>query len=155
MGETLKIERDLLTPELKRLAKKVADKRPILSAMGTAMAEWTKDAFSQPARRPAEWEPLKGPLKKDGTRGPARDGTPLLKSSTLMKHIHVAAISGDSATVAPAQDYGAHHQFGAPLANIPPRPFFPFDSSGRVMDAAKERIREAAAVKMRGLIGAR
>ena len=51
MKPAFKVERDLLTPELRRLARRVADRKPILKAMGTALAEWTKDAFKQPARR--------------------------------------------------------------------------------------------------------
>ena len=149
---TFKVERDLLTPELRRMAREVADKRPILKAMGSALVEWTKDAFKQPSRRPETWDGLKGRLKKDGTRGPPRDGTPLLKSRSLMTHIHIESLSNDAVTVAPAHDYGVHHQFGAPRANIPPRPFFPFDSSGRMMGAARDRIRAAASAKIRALL---
>ncbi len=152
MKPAFKIERDLLTPELRRLARRVADRKPILKAMGLALVEWTKDSFKQPARRPAPWDGLKGRLKRDGTRGPPRDGTPLLKSRALATHIHVEQLTHDCMTVAPAQDYGIHHQLGAPRANIPPRPFFPFDSSGRMMQAARDRIRAAAAAKLRTLL---
>ena len=34
------------------------------------------------------------------------------------------------------------HQLGAPKANIPPRPFFPFSASGEATETAKRRVKE-------------
>lgn len=154
MQPKIRIVRDTLTPQLQAAARRLSGggRREVLRAMGEALVGWTKDAFKRPARRPEEWPPLKGRLRRDGTRGSARDGTPLLKSRMLMTNIHVARLSGSEVTVAPAQDYGVHHQFGAPQANIPARPFFPFDSSGRMMPEAQRHIRSAAAAKIRTLL---
>ena len=52
MSLTLK---DNLSPPIRRLAKGVQDKRPILEAMGLQLQSLALRAFNEPALRPAPW----------------------------------------------------------------------------------------------------
>lgn len=148
------VTHDPLTPKLRKLALSLGPdgRRGVLRAMGTALVAFTQEAFRNPANRPLRWDKLKGPLRPDGTRGPPRDGTPLLKTRMLMTNIHIAELSDKSVSVAAAQDYGVHHQFGAPKAKIPPRPFFPFHPDGRPFARGEKAVRQAAALKLGAIL---
>ncbi|WP_448579257.1 phage virion morphogenesis protein, partial [Thermosphaera sp.] len=160
------VSRDLLTPALRHLARKISDKKPILEAMGLALVSVTQRAFNDPSLRPAPW-----PARRGGAN-------PLLKRSGLLwKSPRIVALDGQSVTVGTDRPYAAYHQFGtrpymirprskralfwpgaahpvrhARHPGLPARPFFPFDSSGRMMDRARECVRAAAAAKLRAML---
>jgi phage gpG-like protein len=163
------ISRDLLTPELRRLARKVADKKPILEAMGLALVSVTQRAFNDPALRPAPWRQVRDPS------GQFR--APLKRSGLLWKSARITSLDAHAVTVGTDRPYAAAHQFGTgpytirprskralywpgaphPVRvvhhpGLPARPFFPFDSSGRMIARARDTVRAAAAAKIRALL---
>ena len=168
MQVKLVISRDLLTPALRQMARKVSDKKPILEAMGLALVSVTRRAFNDPSLRPAPWPARRG---GDGAR-------PLLKRSGLLwKSARITGLDGRSVTVGTDRPYAAAHQFGTdpytirpkskralfwpgaahPVRSVrhpglPARPFFPFDSSGRMMARARDNVRAAAAAKINAML---
>jgi phage gpG-like protein len=161
------ITRDLITPQLRAMARKVANKRPVLEAMGLALVGVTQRAFNDESLRPSAWAPKK-----------TADGRPLLKRSGLLwRSARIVALDGASVTVGTDRPYAAAHQFGTrpftirPKAKralywpgarhpvgavhhpgLPARPFFPFDAQGNITPAAAQRIRSAAMAKMLALL---
>jgi len=146
---SLRIDLDTLSPALGRLARAAGDKRPLLEAMGLALAESARRAFHEPALRPAPW--------------PGR--ATLIKSGALWQSLRVGSVTEASAIVGTDRLYARYHQYGVgpirpkskkalfwkglrhPVGGtkgIPARPFFPFDADGRVTPAAAERVRAAA-----------
>lgn len=161
------ITRDTLTPDLRALARKLADKRPLLEAMGLALVSVTQRAFNDESLRPSAWAPKK-----------TANGKPLLKrSGMLWRSPRIVALEAAAVTVGTDRPYAAAHQFGSrphtirPRAKralfwpgaahpvgavhhpgLPARPFFPFDSSGRMTPTAQQRVRNAAAAKLRSIL---
>jgi len=167
MKPTLTITRDLVTPELKRMAAQVSNKRPVLEAMGLALVSVTQRAFNDASLRPSAWAPKK-----------TSDGRPLLKRSGLLwRSARIVALDGNSVTVGTDRPYAGAHQFGSrphviraknkralfwpgashPVRQVnhpglPARPFFPFDASGNMSPAAAARIRSAAMAKLQAML---
>ncbi|MBU4460302.1 MAG: phage virion morphogenesis protein [Verrucomicrobia bacterium] len=161
------VMRDLLTPRLRAMARKISDKRPLLEAMGLALVSVTQRAFNDESLRPSAWAPKK-----------SEDGRPLLKRSGLLwRSARIVALDGHAVTVGTDRPYAAAHQFGTgpytirprgkralywpgaghPVGivhhpGLPPRPFFPFDASGRMTPAGQQRIRSAAMAKIAALL---
>lgn len=161
------VARDLLTPALRQMARRVADRRPLLEAMGLALVSVTQRAFNDASLRPMAWAPKK-----------AADGRPLLKRSSLLwRSPRIVALDARSVTVGTDRPYAAAHQFGTrpytirpkgkralywpgaahPVRlvrhpGLPPRPFFPFDASGQMTPRGREAVRNAAAAKLRAML---
>lgn len=136
--------RDGISPELARLAHRVADRKPILEAMGLQLVGITKRAFSDPSLRVAAW----APRKSGGTH------QLLKKSGALWQSIRITALSNDSVTVGSDRIYAAVHQFGGtPKQNIPARPFFPFKTSNSPMaDFAQKKVEAIARAKIQAML---
>ena len=167
MNPRVTITKDLLTPQLRALARKVSNKRPVLEAMGLALVSVTQRAFNDESLRPSAWAPRK-----------TADGRPLLKRSGLLwRSARIVGLDGHSVTVGTDRPYAAAHQFGTkpftirprtkralywpgakhPVGavhhpGLPPRPFFPFDAQGNITPAAATRIRSAAMAKLRAAL---
>lgn len=167
MNARLTIVRDLLTPDLRALSRKLSDKRPLLEAMGLALVSVTQRAFNDASLRPSAWAPKK-----------SSDGKPLLKRSGLLwRSPRIVSIESAAVTVGTDRPYAAAHQFGSkphtirprskralfwpgaahPVGvvhhpGLPARPFFPFDASGQMTEAGKSRVRSAAEAKLKSLL---
>lgn len=155
--------RDTISPTLRRAAAGIADKRPILEAMGLQLVSLTKRAFNEPGLRPAAW-----PAKWDGSPATLR------KNQVLSHSIRIAALSNSSVTVATDRIYAAIHQRGgvirpknakalrfvlggqvifAKSVTMPARPFFPFVGD-RMTDLAREKIHRIGLAKIAALFKA-
>ncbi len=159
MSLTLK---DNLSPPIRRLAKGVQDKRPILEAMGLQLQSLALRAFNEPALRPAPW-----PDKRDGTPATLRRNQALHQSLR-----RPPAVTQNSVTVSSDRAYAAIHQRGGEIRPkpgnkalrftiggatvfarrvvIPARPFFPF-LGDRMTDSAQRKIAGVALAKIRSL----
>lgn len=138
---------DTLTPALQAMIRKLQDPETALRGVGEEIVATAKDAFSSPDLRPEAWPPLKPSTlarkakKKYGSE-------PLIASGALARSPRVLhTVNNDTVVVGSDRRAGSHslagiHQLGAPKANIPPRPFFPFDTSGKATAKAVERVRE-------------
>ncbi|MCX6908049.1 MAG: phage virion morphogenesis protein [Verrucomicrobia bacterium] len=145
---------DRITPKLLALARGIADRRPILAAMGQKLRDYIVESFTNPALRIATWD-----NKKDGK------SSVLFKSGQLKKGIHVSSVTNDAVTVSTLDlPYAWIHQFGGttrahviealnkralawpggahpvrrvnhPGSKIPPRPYFPITPDGRMLRA--------------------
>ena len=76
-----------------------------------------------------------------------RDGMPLRDNGHLGSGFTVV-VSGTAFTISNPVPYGVHHQFGAPLANIPARPMLPFD--GEMPEQWEDAAREIASEVLKG-----
>src|SRR4051794_28845950 len=129
---------DGITPELARKARRIADKKPILEAMGLQLVSITKRSFSDASLRPKAWPPR----KSGGTHSLLR------KSGSLWQSIRITQTTGESVTVGSDRVYAAIQQFGSRKqkgrgSGIPARPFFPFASPDAPMsENAQEKIRK-------------
>lgn len=148
--------RDNISPALAKLAKGIANKKPILEAMGTQLESLTKRAFNEPGLRPIPWK-----AKRDGSPATLR------KNQLLVRSIRIVDLTNDHVTVGTDRRYAAIHQVGgvirpkgralvfriggktifAKKVTIPPRPFFPF-LGDRMLDSAREKIRLVAEAKI-------
>jgi len=131
------------------MARRIADKRPILEAMGLELQSLTQQAFSNASLRPLPWPARKKPAPHQLLR----------KTGTLMRSIRVVEVTNDKVTVASDRVYAAHQQFGSSKSSgrgsgVPARPFFPFASPTGPMTAfAKQRLARAALDKIKKLLG--
>lgn len=146
MQVKLTIKSDAVTPDLKRRLRKVEDPTVALRKAGVAVVGLAVRAFTDDSVRPTAWAPLAAAtLVKKAKMG--RGSNPLIASGTLSKSPRVIAANKKFARVgsdrlAGSYSLAAIHQLGAPGANIPARPFFPFDARGKATDLAKKRVRE-------------
>lgn len=98
---------------------------------GEELAIMAAEAFHSERVRPAEWPPLsrrtEAGMSKARKRGAKKRGSarPLVDTGTLMRSLEVRGASASGVEVASTQDYANYHQFGAPKAKLPARPFFP------------------------------
>jgi phage gpG-like protein len=132
---------DGISPDLRRRAAAVADKRPLLAAMGQSIKAISIQAFTDPAKRAQYWAP-----RKD-----TKPHALLQKSTTLRKSIRVIGITNDTVTIGSDRKYAATHQLGR--GGIPARPFLPFYPSGQITVLGKVAVERAltASLRTRGL----
>jgi phage gpG-like protein len=166
------VSRDLLTPALRKKAAALSGsgRRALLEQMGLSLASIAQRAFNDASLRPSAWAPRRS---GDGDR-------PLLKRSGLLwKSPRIAALDDRRVTVGSDRPYASAHQFGTGAYTIrpkskralfwpgarhpvkavhhpglPARPFFPFDTSGKITPTAAQKIRTAAMAKLKALLGA-
>lgn len=143
MNITIKVHSDTITPALRRAVAALKDPTPALRAAGTVAAKMAVDAFTDPALRPTTWPDI-----QESTKKRKKSSAILIDSDTMHRSPRLIEATPTHALVGSDRRAGSHslaaiHQLGAPQANIPPRPFFPFHASGRATETAKIRIREA------------
>lgn len=158
---------DTITPELERMLREIGNRVSILRAVGQEIVSMTRQAFTNPGLRPESWAPLK-----------KSTGRPLYRSGSLTRSIRVASVTNDAVMVSTDRAYAGFQQFGTkgpytirprgsgalywkgarhPVKSVqhpglPPRPFFPFDSSGRVAAFARERITGIITAKLNQML---
>ena len=160
---SFRVTRDTLTPALARMAAECKNPQGILKAMGQELVSLTQGAFNDASLRPEFWPPTKtghAPLKAGGA---------------LFHSIRITGISGNEVRVGTDRPYAVYQQFGTsgpyeikakikkalhwggkggPTVKsvmhpgLPPRPFFPFDSQGNMLELARERIHAAVEKKL-------
>ena len=135
--------RDALTPALLKAARGIADRKPILEAMGLQMVSITKRAFSDPSLRPMPWAP-----RKD-----TKPHSLLRKSGALWQSIRVGELTNDHVDIRSDRVYAAAQQLGYAPRNLPPRPFFPI-INGDLTPVAADKIQRVAVAKIKAIIGA-
>lgn len=151
MQVSLRIKTDTFTADLKSKIRKLENPEEALRAAGEKVAAMAKQAFSDPGLRPEPWAPLK-PATLARKAKKKYGSEPLVASGALARSPRVirtesAGFSDKAVIVGSDRRAGSHslagiHQLGAPKANIPARPFFPFDASGRATPTAIARVKE-------------
>ncbi len=154
MQLTFHIERDEITPSLRANLAQARNARAALASAGGAVVSMAQRAFTNPSQRPSEWAPLHPKtLAARAWRG--RKGTrPLLDSTMLQKSIRVVKADNASVTVGSDRRAGSYslaaiHQYGAPRARIPARPFFPIRPDGGLTPLARRRFEVALKAGLR------
>lgn len=148
--------RDSITPELRRLARRVDNPTPILEAMGLQLASIGARSFNDASLRVAPWAPLKpgtlaGKIK-------AGKSSAILKRDTLLYRslIRPDMVTGRrSVTIKIDRPYASYHQFGAPKQKIPARPFLPFigtTEAAVLAPWAREKLRKIGQAKLDSLL---
>lgn len=116
MPKLIKLK-DTLTPDLRRKAQAVANKKPLLTAMGVRVRDMARLSFVDASFRPARWVARKDKSKNHPLLQLKRDLEPSLR---------VTHVGTDHVEVGSKTPYAAVHQLGSKKKNIPARPFFPF-----------------------------
>lgn len=166
MSFKVEIIKNTISPKLAKLIRECNNPRKVLEAMGTSLVSVTKRAFNDASLRPATW----AAVKKQG-------GAPLKKSGALWQSIRIVETNSKSVTVGTDRPYAVYHQFGTgpyvirpkgkkalfwpgamhPVKQInhpgiPARPFFPFDSAGKMIPSAIRQVEAAARVALAALL---
>jgi phage gpG-like protein len=119
----------------------------VLEHMGTSLVSMTTQAFRNEALRALPWPPVK-----------KKRGAPLYASGALKHSIRITGLSNYMVTVGTDRTYAGYQQFGTKRKDgterIPARPFFPFNESGEMTPAAKQKIEAAAKVALAKLLKA-
>jgi len=164
--------RDNISPELARLAGRLANRRPLLEATGMQPGRMTKRAFNDASLRPSAW----APVNKVGPKN-----APLKLSGALYQSIKISNLTNDSVTISSDRKYAAIHQMGGqtkahiilpkygkalfwpglahpvksvkhPGSNIPARPFFPFRADGAPTATAVHKMDAILRAKLRAML---
>ena len=146
--------RDSLTPALAAQARKLADPRPILEAMGKGMAEIAHRSFNEPSQRAAPWAALKARTIKEKIR--AGKSTAILKRNVVLaRSFHPVKLTRTSVQVTSTQPYALPLQTGS-KRGLPPRPMLPFIGSdpatATLAPFAAEKIRKIGQAKLNSLL---
>lgn len=142
---SVRITTDTISPAFRKLAAGVSNKKPILEAMGLALASYTQRTFNDASLRATAWPP-----KKDGS--PAT----LKKHGLLWRSWRVTAVTDSSVDVGSDRPYAAVHQFGSSKTSgrgsgIPARPMLPIVGH-QIIPRAKKSIENAARIKINSLL---
>lgn len=142
--------RDGISPDLKKRAQAVRDKRPLLAAMGLAVVTLGKQAFTDPQKRAQAWAPRQDDHPHPLLQGHALPGGGTAPP-TLRKSIRILKTSSDLVSIGSDRPYAATHQLGRD--GIPARPYLPFYQSGQLTGLGRERVERSlrAALRVRGL----
>lgn len=133
-----RITRNSISPDLARMVSALRDRRPVLEAMGTTLAALTRRTWRDASLRALPWQAT-------------QTGRPILyKSGALVQSIRVVEVTNRSVTVGTDRPYAVFHQFGT--RKLPPRPFFPFDATGRMLATAQRKIESAARTALATLL---
>jgi phage gpG-like protein len=117
--------RDTLSSGLRKLAGQVADKKPILEAVGLQLASITRRSFNEPALRAAPWAPLKAATLAAKIRA-GKSSAILKRNLVLSRSWRVSSLTNSSVTVSTDRPYAPAQQFGSLKRGIPARPMLPF-----------------------------
>jgi phage gpG-like protein len=154
---------ELRDEELQKLLAKLQDHNVLLSGIaqysGPRILQISQEALDkQRSPNGREWVWLKdatflAKLRKYGTIKPKLEADRTLKDSLKAEFDGKVSIVSLNAISEEGYSYPLAHQFGAPKANIPARPFLPINETGDdLMDIAKERIRNLAMDAIRSLL---
>jgi len=146
--------RDTLTPGLKKAAASLADKKPVLEAMGLQLVSLTQRSFNDPALRAAPWAPLKGSTLAAKIK--AGKSTAILKRDVVLSRSwRVTSVTNAAVTVGTDRFYAPFHQFGT-RRGLPARPMLPFiggPDSAQLAPFAREKLTKIAQAKIASLLG--
>ena len=120
-GVQIRIRRDSVSPDLKRLVAMGGDMTPLMRAIGVGIVSLSKRAFNDPSLRPNSWA-----AKKDGS------AATLKRDAVLWRSITVGTVTRSNVTVKSDRAYSAIHQLGGKTRPIPRRGFMPFDENGKI-----------------------
>jgi phage gpG-like protein len=150
------------------------DFSPISAIAAEQAVLWGTRAFKDESKRPSPWAPwspayekrLKGAwTAKHSTKsgklrksaGTFEADRQLLIDTGGLKDGLAAKVDGGHAYISSDREYAAYHQFGAPKAKLPARPFLPIEAdfslgTAVLTDAAWESIRPLLERKLKQLI---
>lgn len=141
----IRIKTDTITPELARLVAKFKDPKSAMQLIGDEVTNMGRDSFLNQYNRPATWPGLQPTtIARKKKAGKTR---PLIFEGNLVRSLKTIEVGPTHALVGSDRTAGSHslaaiHQLGAPKANIPARPFFPFDASGKATPGVVARAKE-------------
>jgi len=128
--------RDNISPEMRKLLKKVQDKRPVLEAGGAALEAMSVQSFRNASIRLVEWEELAESTLK-AKRG---KGNTLIDSGSLWHSLgHVTRAS--EVEIGTDRFYAPYLQEGT--GSMPARPFIPVSASGVLTPKAAAAVKDA------------
>ena len=152
--------RDNISPQLAKLASRLANRQPLLQAMGLQLVSLTKRAFNEESLRASSWPAV----IKSGPKN-----APLKKTGALWQSIKISSLTNNSVTVSSDRKYAAIHQLGGrigphqmtskkgkswmhPGSNIPARPFFAFLPDGSPTPTAVKKLEAVLRDKLQALL---
>jgi phage virion morphogenesis protein len=132
--------------DLKTKITKLTNNPRLYQLMGEYVEMVTVRAFkteTSPAGQP--WTPLKpATIKRRQRKRKGGANIKILRDTRALYDSLNLKISSKGAEYGTSLRVGAIHQYGAPRANIPPRPFLPLDANGRVLPQHQRKLEEIA-----------
>lgn len=147
----IRVKVDTVTPHLKQLRAKLENTEPVMREIGDSLVTMTKQSFTNSSLRPSDW-PGSATLVRSGT---------LSRSPRTISHGETHALIGTDRPYAAAHQLGskphvitarngkalfwkgaAHPVKSVNHPGLPPRPYFPFFSSGEATPTAIEKVKE-------------
>jgi phage gpG-like protein len=145
--------RDTLTPGLKKAAASIANKKPILEAMGLQMVSLAQRSFNDPAFRAAPWAPLKASTLAAKLKA-GKSSAILKRDVVLARSWRVASVTNAAVTVGTDRPYAPYLQFGT-RRGLPARPMLPFiggPDSAQLAPFARDKLDKIARAKITSLL---
>jgi phage virion morphogenesis protein len=133
----INVDDRVLQAVLTQTAEALDDLTPVMGAIGEYMLGRTRERFdAQTAPDGQKWAPLAqatidakrrkstGKSKAKGSRAKTNaQPSDILKDTFLLRDTIAYQPTASSVAIGTPQRYGLHHQYGAPMRNIAPRPF--------------------------------
>jgi phage gpG-like protein len=151
-GFSLRLQRNDISPDLRKKIAKVKNAGPLLRAIGVGMVGLAKESFNNASLRPAPWR-----NKIDGTAATLKS-----REASLWRSIKVQNVTSREVKFGSDRPYAAIHQFGgiiraknggylkfqvggkwiyAKQVTMPPRPYMPV-MGGQLTAPAKARVKD-------------
>lgn len=146
--------RDTLSPGLKKAAAALADKKPVLEAVGLQLVSLTQRSFNDSGLRAAPWAPLK-PATIAAKLKAGKSSAILKRNVVLSRSWRVVSVTNAGVTVGTDRFYAPFHQFGT-RRGLPARPMLPFiggPDNAQLAPFAREKLTKIAQAKISALLG--
>ncbi|HEY8898877.1 MAG TPA: phage virion morphogenesis protein [Chthoniobacterales bacterium] len=141
---TLRRDSDQISPDIVRKLKAAKDAAPALQAAGLVIESLAKRAFRESAVRPAPWASLSPATIKDKARR-RKSLAVLIRDAVLARSPRITSLSNRAVTIGTDRSYAVYHQAGKGRMY---RPFFPFDTRGRLTPLGRDRVEAALRRKL-------
>jgi phage gpG-like protein len=145
--------------ELETALAKVAGadtKSRISEAAVTVLQSMAELNFRSDRNRPVAWPDFAESTKKSMSKKRKKNPKLLIDNATLLRSLSVED-DADGASLVSAVDYAGYHQYGAPKAKVPARPFVPvtgeYGKEATPTPEAEKRMRKAAEAALKVELG--
>lgn len=118
----VRIKTDTMTPQMKRMLRKIQNRRPVLREIGSEASSMARRAFTDGTLRPTDWNELTE-ITKARKAAAGKGSSPLIWSGTMARSPRVSHVDSDdvrisSDRVAGMYSIAAIHQLGAPAGRF-------------------------------------
>lgn len=143
----IRLRRDTITPDLRRALHASQNPGPALRAGAQVVVEHAKRAFRESDLRAASWKALSDRTRAEKRRA-RKSNAILIRDGHLIRTPRILTSESRRVIVGSNLFYARFHQLGT-KRGIPARPFWPFDSTGRMTAPSSRVVRAIIARRLR------